>query len=372
MLIILANAAIGIAQNNLQLQYGYRGSLSGAKFLPSTLDLGDYRWQVGFNYKLWVSNRSLSFGSIKDIHTSGKLTTGDIDKFLGELDKYNIIGVGQDVMILGLAHKVFIKGKPISFSFSITDRMSASFRYPKALLQLAWQGNKQFEGQSVDIAGSLDARYFREYAIGMAMNVARPRSDLTIRAGAFLKYYQGLGAVYMPKNYLYFETGTEGDYISFDYNYDVFIAGAEAFSITDTKGEGFGGNLGVTAKWKERVSMDIGLSDIGGLRFYSDTQKFSDNGFVSFSGLARNDFDNMEEYADSLAAIFENEIVKGQSFYMPLGTRLQIQAAYHFMTDSEETNPGNLFLTYIQGFRELPGVTRRPRFSIGYNCIALM
>ncbi|QSE95867.1 DUF5723 family protein [Fulvivirga lutea] len=366
-LLLMLSICTVSAQNNLQLQYGYRGSLSGAKFLPSTLELGNYQWQIGFNYKLWIANRSLSYGNINDFQTSGRLTNEDLNDFISELDKDNIIGVGQDIMLLGVARKFKIRKRPITFSFAINERMSASFRYPKALLQLAWKGNKQFENKPVDIAGSLDARYFREFSLGTSFKLAEPVNGLKIRFGAAFKYYQGLAAIYMPNNYLIFETGPEGDYLSFDYNYDIFLAGTEKFSVTDTKGEGYGGSIGITAKWKKRYSLDIGLSDIGGITYYTDTQKFSDKGFVSFSGLSREDFDDLTNYADSLTAIFENEVVEGNSFYMPLGVRFQVQLAYHFLYDNEAANPGNLFFTYIQGFQELPGVTRRPRFSLGYN-----
>ncbi len=362
----IITAHCGYAQNNLQLQYGYRGTLSAAKFFPSTLNLKTSKYQVGMNFKVWVANKSLSYGSVNDIRKKNELTEGDINRFIGELDQQNIIGVGQDFQWFGFALRKRIRSKKVDLSFAINDRMSASFRYPKALLQLAWRGNKQFEGKQVNLAASLNARYFREFALGTAFDIFN-NSFYRIRVGGTLKYYQGLAAIYMPVHDLFFETGNEGDYLEVDYNYNVFYSGVEDYSFTKSRGGGFGANLGTTVAYKERLFLDLSLNDLGSITFKNDVQSFQGNDVVRFSGLNREDLNDIENYADSMATIFENKVVEGGNFKLPIGTRLFVQLLYKFKKDNWESNRANLYLTLVKGFEELPGVTKEARVSIGYN-----
>ncbi|ELR69666.1 hypothetical protein C900_04891 [Fulvivirga imtechensis AK7] len=354
-------------QNNLQLHYGYRGSISAAKFLPSTLHLGKDRMMMGFNYKAWIANKSLSYATITDIRNKGSITDTDIGTFIGELDRENIIGAGQDVMLLGIAYQLTHTRHRATIGFGITDRMSASFRYPKSLLQLAWKGNAQFEGQRVDLSQvSLDARYFREFAFAGAMDILRV-GDLRLRGGASLKFYYGLAAIYMPANQLFFTTGENGDYLQLDYDYSIYTSGIENFSFFKGRGHGWGGNVGITMSYEKRHYFDVGVSDIGSITFFNETKVFNDNNTILYSGLTRRDLEDLSNYADSVANIFDNKVVTDKNFKMALGTRLMLQYSYRFVYDDPERNPGNIFITLVKGFSELPGVTREPRISIGYN-----
>lgn len=363
-ILLLLISSLVLGQNNLQLQYGFRGSLASAKFLPSTLDLQSKKWQVGLNYKLWISNRALSYGSIKDVQSKGTLSTSDVDLFISQLNKQNRIGFGQDVMLIGLSFNSVIASKQVAWGISVSDRMTGSFRYPKTLIRLAWKGNKQFEGATIDIAGSLDARYFREYALTAATNIIH-KDDFRLRVGGSLKYYQGIAAVYMPQNFLKFTTDQDGDFIAFDYNYDVFIAGVEEFDMLKTTGIGYGGNVGASLHYKDRWVFEFGLSDLGRIEYNRNTSLFRGDGSIRFDGIGRDDFRDLESYADSVVAIYENEVVVGESFAMPLGMRLQLQSVYQLTRDKGKSD--NVYFTYIQGFRELPGISTRPRFTMGYN-----
>ena len=76
---------------------------------------------------------------------------------------------------------------------------------------------------------------------------------------------------------------------------------------------------------------------------------------------------DIDNYVDSVSNIFENEIIENKEFNMPLGKRLFIQARYKLKKTRNEFNPGNLFLTMVKGFDELPGVTKQARISLGFN-----
>ena len=127
--------------------------------------------------------------------------------------------------------------------------------------------------EEIDISSSLDARYFREYSIGWTLDIFSD-DNYRIRAGAIAKYYQGLAAIYMPANILFFETGQEGDYLSLDYNYEVLLSGIDDFSFFKTRGHGWGGNLGATFAYKEKWFLDVAVNDFGAINFKKNTQSF--------------------------------------------------------------------------------------------------
>ena len=104
--ILLSN---GNAQSNLHSLVGHRGSVSAARILASTHQLTESRFEVNLNYNVWVANKSLSYGSIQDIYRKGRLTNEDVENIISELDDNNRIGVGQDLLIVGLGLKTTIK-----------------------------------------------------------------------------------------------------------------------------------------------------------------------------------------------------------------------------------------------------------------------
>ncbi len=176
-------------QGNNQVQFGYRGSISAARFLPSTHSLDSNNFEISISYKLWAASSSLSYGSLQTIFTDSVVSNSDIDDIISQMDDENKIALGQDFLILGIGFKHKFIGKPLLWSFSISDRFIANALYPKSLPQLMWQGNRQFEGEAVDLSSTVVAGlYFREFALGATRNIYQS-SDFSVIAGVRLNYY---------------------------------------------------------------------------------------------------------------------------------------------------------------------------------------
>ncbi|MDP4188340.1 MAG: DUF5723 family protein, partial [Bacteroidota bacterium] len=64
------------------------------------------------------------------------------------------------------------KYKSYYFTFNVADKAAAGFTYPRQLTSLVWNGNSQYEGQTVHF-NSLrgNAVYYREYAAGLSLQV---------------------------------------------------------------------------------------------------------------------------------------------------------------------------------------------------------
>ena len=90
----------GFSQDNVQILFGYRGSVAASKLLPSTHTLEKNRFEMMFQYNSWVANKSITYGSIRKIYKQNELTREDVNDIVNDLDEENKIGVGQDLLYL--------------------------------------------------------------------------------------------------------------------------------------------------------------------------------------------------------------------------------------------------------------------------------
>lgn len=364
--IVLSNAD---AQSNLHTMAGHRASVSAARILTSTHQLTDSRFEINLNYNLWVANNSLSYGSILDIYRSNRLTTEDVEEIISELDDNNRIGVGQDFLIIGLGYQSTIKEHPVTWNFTIADRLNTNVLIPKTLIQLVWQGNKQFEGQTVDISQTtLTGLYFRDFALGFATPLME-WDNWKSRVGLRFSYYQGLAGVSNPQNQLYFTTAPGAEYLDLDYHIDLRYTGIDDFNLFETRGHGFGLSLGTTFTYKEVLNFDIALSDIGKIHFNRRVYRTAEDDKFQFSGLGLEEIIDPLAYLDSLEMIFSPKLdsLGDYSFVIPIGMRFSMMSSWTFGKEFQRCGPMTLTFLYSQGFSEQPGSTLSPEFSLMFH-----
>jgi hypothetical protein len=362
-------AGAGFGQDNLQVQFGYRGSVAGAKYLPSTQILSDYKFESSFHYSTWVANTSLTYGSIRKIYKQNRLTREDVNNIVDELEPDNQLGVGQDFLILGFGLKTKIKQHPIVWSFTVSDRLNANAHIPKTLVQLAWQGNKQFEGQTLDLSKTnIVGLYFREFSFGLASDLAQ-WGNWNFRGGLRFNYYMGLSAINNTYGKFFFTTEAGAEKIVLDYDFEYYYTGIEDFNFFDPRGNGFGINLGTSFSYKDELYFDIGVTDLGYIKFEKKVTRIGSENLFEFTGLGLDAIVNPTAFLDSLEEVFQPVIdsLRGHSFKMPVGARLSFRTSWVFGRTNKINGPKTLSFYYSQGFEENPGVTLRPRFTLALH-----
>jgi hypothetical protein len=360
---------VALAQDNLQIQFGYRGSVAASKLLPSTLNLNNSKFEASLHYNIWVANKSVSFGSIRKVYTQNELTTNEVDNIINDLEPENKIGFGQDFMIIGLGLNVNTKKQPIALSFSISDRLNANSYFPQSLMQLLWQGNKQFEGETVDLSNTyVVGMYFREFSIGAATQLIK-KENWSLRGGIRLNYYQGLSGITNSKWQFNFYTSPRAEYLMVDHDYEYRYTGIEDFNLFEPRGHGFGVNLGTSVSVKDKFHFDIGISDLGSIKFNNTINRMTSSGSFKFTGFELEDIINPTAFVDSLEQIFTPEIdYNGEySFRMPVGARLSFMGSWIYGRTKIINAPKTLSIFYTQGFSENPGVTLSPKFTLAVN-----
>jgi len=357
----------GAAQSNLQVQFGYRGSVAAAKFLPSTHSLDSVRFEGSLEYSLWVANKSLTYGSIRSIFFENRITEEDINGFISEMDEENRLGGGQNFLVFGFGFQHKLRGGPLSWSFTISDRFTVNAAYPKTLAQLMWQGNRQFQGQTLNLSPTaVTGLYFREFSLGAARTLVT-WPNWSFRAGARLNYYMGLSGVSNAGSSFFFKTEVQADFLELDYDFNYFHTGVEDFDLLDPRGHGFGGDLGVTFSHKDKLNFDFGLTDMGSIKFKKNINQLSSQATVLFSGFDREDLDDTDAFLDSLIGIFTPAETPASSFKMPIGVKFSFMTSWKFGETTKRHGAKTLHLFYRQGFSENPEVTRSPKVALAIH-----
>ena len=368
-LLLFFSLAEVLAQDDLQIQFGYRRTIAAGKYLPSTPSMPGYKFEAMLKYSLWVANTSIDYGSINKIYRRNSLTKQDVDKIVNDLKDENQLGVGQDFQIVGLGLKTKIGKRDVVWSFSISDRMNVNSLITKELIQLAWQGNKQFEGQTLDFSNThVLGLYFREYSFGASLEVAQ-WENWQMRAGMRISYYQGLSGIRNSQQEILFTTAVGADYINMDYNFEYRYTGIEDFDFFDPRGHGAGINLGTSFTYKEKLNFDLGVTDLGSIKFDKKVSSVGSENDFTFSGVGLRDIVNPTAFLDSIGEIFtpRTDDLESNSFKMPVGARLSFMTSWIFGRTTKINGPKTLSLLYTQGFSDNPGVTTRPKFTLGFH-----
>ncbi len=153
----------------------------------------------------------------------------------------------------------------------------------------------------------------------------------------------------------------------FDVEYN--HTGLNNFNLFETKGQGYGIDLGTSLIYKKKLFLDIGFVDIGVINFEKGITNLNSNSIVGFTGLSREEADNPEEFLDSIATSFEPDLQSKNSFKEPIGAKLSLMLSYKFGSNTKLSSDKVAYIYYRQGFSEASGVTITPKIYIAANHI---
>ncbi|MFH0866669.1 MAG: DUF5723 family protein [Bacteroidota bacterium] len=295
---------------------------------------------------------------IKINHANNDSLDITMDNVLNKLAKNNYLSfnVNEELLAFGF------KAKKSYFSFSLTEKASFRFGYPRDLISLGCEGNGQFIGSTLDLSGTgINFSYYHEFALGY-MHDVRIRTE-TFTIGGRLKYLQGLMNVWTQRNDLtvdiaeddFAHTANTGflvnmcgpdsllmqiDSINGDSIKEEFEFDPQTFLLNSTN-SGYGIDLGAFYKLNKDFSFGVSVLDLGYIKWKkgggNDLRNYSSNvqDFM-YDGLDVNQFFNqedsvmsekMDEIIDSLANIFKISSTKN-SYSAPLTTKMYITAIY--------------------------------------------
>lgn len=366
--LIVGLVSVNAQYNSIGL-YNPHFTFNKAELIPSKLGTNSstFEMRVLPNAYLYLGN---TFIPIRDIMYP---SSSKFEAAVNKVDDYEIFDSGLEVPFLAFSYKINKNNKELlTLSLSNKTRVIGNTIVGGNIIKLLWHGNKQFEGQTIDLGG-IGFSFFTisEFSLGWAMPLV-VADKLKLRVGANFKYLISSAGGYLSKTNSSFETGIDGKYLNFnDLNYTANIS-----YLNDKNyfpGRGFAVDISTTVEVGKEMFVSAAVLDLGSVTFKNNTSSFYKIGNLTFEGIVlENLFDGKNVRADS--AFKENlkgQIDSNQTFSIPMPTRLVFQLEKNI--SSSVTGKGveyikhGIYLTYIQGLNNISGTTTKPYFSAGYS-----
>lgn len=354
---------------------------SGAQNQPSLLGSGFDNVQVNFlNTYGWFGNNNMDYGHVQDIIDADQITSELVDETLNKLDQYNNhLTTGAEFTPVSVAFKLGTGDHPTALVAGAKVSTISNLQYSRVLLNVAWNGNKQFKGEEVNLGPfKWNLLPSKEYYVGGAKTFPLD-NEISIRPGIRLRYIQSSGSIFTERGNLLMYTQEDARRIRFTSDYKVHTALQNRDDPTDFNpmtnlGSGYGLDLGFTTEISEQLSASLSVADLGRIKFNENTKSFSKNETFDFEGV-RFRITNVEDddvfnfNTDSVEALLDPNISE-DAYTMPLGSRLIFQGQYKFhkiARDDEELYKHQVYFLYVQGFENHLKASTSPYASLGYT-----
>lgn len=227
----------------------------------------------------------------------------NIDEFLSKVKDKNFIETGNMVQLLGGGFSV---GKDTYVFIDINERAESNVVIPGDLIKLAFKGNEQFAGSTIDLSTLRgDMRYYREIGAGFSRNITDK-----LRVGIKGKILFGIASFSIKNNSLgitvnddYSHTlnadlavnisGPVNVYMDSNHKVDSVVLDDSGFKtrsglfdfFSGRKNHGLGLDIGATYDLNDRIVLSASVTDLGYIRWKKDVSNLRVKNQFDFSGL---------------------------------------------------------------------------------------
>jgi len=360
---------------------------NAARHLPTFLGDKFKKVQVNlFNPYLSLGSSFASFDDAREYMTADQITSDMIGKTIDKLDPNdnNIQGV-VDIALLNVALNIGGSNgrKAASVGFGINERVEMNMLFNQDLLLLAWRGNKQYAGKTVNLMPRFNGLAFTEYYVSAAYNFAPSFTNMIIKPAIRLSYLAGQASIQMPKNNaISMFTESEGRYLDFDFNYtvnasmdaDSLTLEGSTFNINEKSfrggaGSGIGMDLGVRVSPRAGLSFNLGIMDIGTIRFKNGVTNMYNQSSYRYEGQELTFKEDQSIDLDSLAALAKPNY-SHEAYTVKLPTKLVLTGSIGLGKVDKKGGTyyrHQLTAMYLQGFDNYLSSTKNPYLALGYT-----
>lgn len=234
--------------------------------------------------------------------------------------------------------------KKLKLSFNHAMKFNAFLDYPKELVQLAWNGNSQFVGQTISVGPDFQAFAYNEFGIGAAMDISG------ISVGARLKILTGIGDLSSERTKAEVYTDPDVYQLTFDTDYLINTSafftydGGKDFEIdfgdvsfNDVFASNMGTAIDLGASFKiNNIDFAASIIDLGFIGWKSNTVNYHSQGTytyegVDISGIFRGDSISFSDALDSIGDFLDfKETYDNYSTMLP--AKVYLSASYNIGT----------------------------------------
>ena len=384
-LVVLSGLNTQAQYNFSQINNPHTHNLAASQ-LPSLLGDDMRTGEIHFlNPYLGFGNNFISAYDVQQLSQSGKLSNEYIDGILNKIPKEANLWAGLDMPIFNIFFNVNKKVREpfISFGLGMRSKVDVNVTMNKDLFSLAYQGNKQFAGETVNLSPSMNFLFYNEYFLAAAgqfkiLNLGKLKT-ITVKPAMRLRMLNGMASLSMPDSRIDMYTEPDGRYVEFNTQLEANMSssvdtpdvegGFGDFDLQSLKasGKGFGLDLGLGVTLFENIKVHIGVTDMGSINFNRNAINYSKNASYTYDGVDLNDPENTIN-AGSLEEIIQPD-KSYNSYKMSLPTRFILSGSYQLKLKQKRKVPyyvHNISSTYVQGFSNYLSSSRSPALNMGY------
>jgi hypothetical protein len=358
-----------------------------SRHLPTYLGDRFANFEVNvFNPYISLGSNFVNAGDVRDYLNADKITNAMIGASVNRMHSQdNIIAGSADIALLNMAFNIGNKEghKTFSFGFGVNERIEISSVFNQDAFLLAYSGNKQFAGQTIQIVPRFNGLAFTEYYVAAAFNIRPRNTDWVIKPAVRLSYLAGQASVEMRQgNSITLYTEPEGRYLDFglDYNINTSLGGdsvkltGSSFNLNDKNfqngsGSGFGMDMALRVSPGPGIQFNVGLMDVGSIRFTKNTTNIYNHSSYRYEGQELTFAEDQSIDLDSLAE-FAKPNYSYNSYTVELPTKLVITGSIGMNRHERRSGSyyGNqLSGMYVQGFLNYLTAATVPYIAVGYT-----
>ena len=266
--------------------------------------------------------------------------------------------------------------KNVRFSINHAIKLHSFLDYPKNLIELGWEGNEQFIGETVAFGPDFEVAAYNEFGIGAAAKL------WGISAGARLKILTGFAGANSDLTDASIYTDSDVYDITFNTDYRIntssFLVyngegdfnldfGELTASRLFSKNLGLALDLGASFKVK-KLEVSASIIDLGFIKWTENVHNYHSKGSFDFEGLDIDDIINdendeisFEETIDTLQNILDFKETNN-SYNTTLPTKIYLSASYDL---NSTWSLGGLFYSEVYRGKVFPAVAANVNFHIG-------
>ena len=303
---------------------------------------------VIYNY----GNNAFSYKDLIKRDPSDDSTYLDFDNVISKMADKNVLQVQSYMDWIS----IYVSFEKWQFSYNTSTKLDIKFLYTKDMMDLLWNGNRQFIGQTVEIGPGLNAQFYKEHGF----RVARKFNKLDL--GLRFKLLNGSANVYSVKNSMQLITGRENYSSTLSTDYEIREAGTQDldagdfFPFRSSPNRGYGFDLGAVYRFNEKWEVTASVIDLGRIKWTDDVRIHKSNGDFTFKGVDLSQYTSngtfdLTALEDSLEDLyFKTE--EGESYISNLVPKTYFSTTFH---PDEKTSFGALLqMEYLNGIH--PGI----------------
>jgi|GEM_PF-2997322 len=225
-----------------------------------------------------------------------------------ELKKINHLNTGASIDLVNVRFHI----KETFFQVSVRDVLTERFDYTHDLMNLIWNGNASYAGQTINLDNvRLAVNYYREYAVSATRELNK---KLTV--GVRAKFLTGIANISTRESESSLYTDPNG--LSLTGNSQVTMLSAGMINSKNISGKDLMGlnnpgaamDLGARYKVSEKISIACNVTNLGFIHYAGNVQNNVVNGNYTYSGYVMRDSASIvnaswQNILDTLKSIFK-------------------------------------------------------------------